>query len=230
MIVVDEEGNEYEATYPKRARGLVKNGRARFVSETKICLARPPNNILEDETMNSNFNFNDTEMNEEIRRILQENPNADVSEIIREKLARDAAENAAKEEIPQGDVKEEATPSGDGRFTENLAESAKKFATKAAQFADKQLKYADKQFKNITQKPPHQSKPTGLPLVWIMQSMDKIIGDTSHIQDAMAQMALDTNSGTAAVIGDIVKCRETTNQQTLRLLEKMYDDLKSKTE
>jgi hypothetical protein len=43
VIVVDERGNEYEATYPKRAKGLVKKGRARFISEDKICLlARPP--------------------------------------------------------------------------------------------------------------------------------------------------------------------------------------------
>ena len=44
----DEQGNEYEATYPKRAKGLVKNGRARFVGENKICLACPPDNIRED--------------------------------------------------------------------------------------------------------------------------------------------------------------------------------------
>ena len=31
IVVVDEQGNEYEATYPKRAKGLVKNGRARFI-------------------------------------------------------------------------------------------------------------------------------------------------------------------------------------------------------
>ena len=42
IAVVDEQGNTYEATYPKRARGLVKKGRARFVSESMICLARPP--------------------------------------------------------------------------------------------------------------------------------------------------------------------------------------------
>jgi hypothetical protein len=38
VIVVDEQGNEYRATYPKRAKGLVKNGRARFIDENKICL------------------------------------------------------------------------------------------------------------------------------------------------------------------------------------------------
>jgi len=43
--VVDEQGNEYEATYPKRAKGLVKNGRARFVDDNTICLACPPENM-----------------------------------------------------------------------------------------------------------------------------------------------------------------------------------------
>ena len=49
--VVDEQGNEYEATYPKRAKGLVKNGRARFVGENKICLACPPFENVEDNKM-----------------------------------------------------------------------------------------------------------------------------------------------------------------------------------
>jgi hypothetical protein len=42
ITVVDETGETYEATYPKRAKGLVKKGRARFVNETTICLAHPP--------------------------------------------------------------------------------------------------------------------------------------------------------------------------------------------
>ena len=54
--VTDEAGHEYEATYPKRARGLVKNGRARFTdeSQTAVILTCPPNQneILEDITMN----------------------------------------------------------------------------------------------------------------------------------------------------------------------------------
>ena len=51
MIVVDEQGNEYEATYPKRAKGLVKSGRARFVGENKICLACPPEITTEETSM-----------------------------------------------------------------------------------------------------------------------------------------------------------------------------------
>lgn len=54
VIVVDEQGNEYEATYPKREKGLVKNGRARFVGENKICLACPPDKIMEETEMEDN--------------------------------------------------------------------------------------------------------------------------------------------------------------------------------
>ena len=52
--VVDEQGNVYEATYPKRAKGLVKNGRARFVDQNTICLACPPNEYLEEDKMEEN--------------------------------------------------------------------------------------------------------------------------------------------------------------------------------
>ena len=58
ILVVDEQGNEYEATWPKRARGLVKNGRARFLSENKICLACPPITDLEDNEMTDIENNN----------------------------------------------------------------------------------------------------------------------------------------------------------------------------
>ena len=43
--VIDEQGNEYEATYSQRAKGHIKNGRARFVDENTICLACPPKNM-----------------------------------------------------------------------------------------------------------------------------------------------------------------------------------------
>ena len=52
--VVDEAGNVYEPTWPQRAKGLVKNGRARFVEENKICLACPPDKT-EDKNMSNNI-------------------------------------------------------------------------------------------------------------------------------------------------------------------------------
>ncbi len=41
ISVIDQQGNEYEPTYPKRAKGLLKKGRARFVDENTICLTCP---------------------------------------------------------------------------------------------------------------------------------------------------------------------------------------------
>ena len=66
VAVTDEAGNRYEATYPKRAKGLVKHGRARFTdeSQTEIILMCPPNQnlILEDNTMTEqNTNIQTTE-------------------------------------------------------------------------------------------------------------------------------------------------------------------------
>lgn len=53
--VVDEQGNQYGATYPKRAKGLIKKGRARFINDDVICLACPPDINLEDIIMDNNI-------------------------------------------------------------------------------------------------------------------------------------------------------------------------------
>ena len=54
--VIDAQGNEHEATYLKRAKGLVKKGRARFISENTLYLACPPLK-MEDNMENINKNM-----------------------------------------------------------------------------------------------------------------------------------------------------------------------------
>lgn len=54
IIIVDEQGNEYGRTWPKRAKGLVRKGRARFMDEMTICLACSPDENWEDYTLNEN--------------------------------------------------------------------------------------------------------------------------------------------------------------------------------
>jgi hypothetical protein len=54
IAVTDEQGNHYEATYPKRAKGLVKHGRARFIGADTICLACPPNSLEENNMSDKN--------------------------------------------------------------------------------------------------------------------------------------------------------------------------------
>ena len=135
IIVVDELGNEYEATYPKRAKGLVKNGRARFIGDNKICLVCPPNN---------------------------------------------------KEDI-------------------NMSNTTKK---------------------------------EKLTIDYVLKQIEQIMKNTDYIQNALEQLSLMPKSEPgdiaglekAKAIADVVRCRETTNQQALRLYEKMYDDLKPKEE
>lgn len=61
IAVVDEAGNRYEATWKRRAQGLVKNGRARYIDESTICLTCPPKNITknsEDKNMSNKLNKN----------------------------------------------------------------------------------------------------------------------------------------------------------------------------
>lgn len=54
IIVVDEFGKEYTSTYAKRAKGLVKNGRARWLDGNTICLVCPPDTLNLEENDMSN--------------------------------------------------------------------------------------------------------------------------------------------------------------------------------
>jgi hypothetical protein len=143
VIVVDEQGNEYEATYPKRAKGLVKSGRARFVDENKICLACPPNEYLEDKKM---------------------------------------TENTAK-------TIEAAT------VEENVSKT--------------------------------------LSIDYVLAQIEKIVDNTTHITEALNCLRGVHSDGPGDVgaegkargIADVVKCRETTNQQLLAFYTKVFNDL-----
>ena len=66
--VVDEAGNVYEPTWPKRAKGLVKHGRARFVDENRICLTCPPD-IETEETHMCNSIFGEMTVQDILVRI-----------------------------------------------------------------------------------------------------------------------------------------------------------------
>lgn len=56
ILVTNERGETLHTTYQRRARGLVKKGRAYYVDDSTICLLCPPisikENIMETITMN----------------------------------------------------------------------------------------------------------------------------------------------------------------------------------
>lgn len=90
VIIIDEQGNQYGSTYPKRAKGLIKSGRARFVDNNTICLACPPKVNLEEHKMtenipavnNSQENISDTA----VKTISAETPSIITAELLLKKL------------------------------------------------------------------------------------------------------------------------------------------------
>ena len=65
---------------------------------------------------------------------------------------------------------------------------------------------------------------------YCLEQIERIGRQTEYLNQVLSELRqLDDNSSCvqkAIALGDIVKCRETTNQQMLRFYEKMYDDLK----
>ena len=88
---------------------------------------------------------------------------------------------------------------------------------------------------------PAMDKPS---MNYVLLQIENITAQTAYLNEALqklGEMADGDNAdgmspgntlgqAKAQAIGDIVRCRETTNQQLLKLYEKMYDDLKPKTE
>lgn len=152
IVVVDANGNQYEATYPKRAKGLVKSGRARFIDETTIMLLCPPKNQNE---------LEDNIMSENMKNI------------------------------------------------SNIAE-----------------------VQNIPETQEMQSQK--FTLDYCLEQMEQIRLQTEYLNDVIAELGKITSTGAGDVFsrekvtafGDVVKCRETTNQRLIAFYEKMYDDLK----
>lgn len=56
ITIVDEHDKQIGKTYPKRANGLIKNKRARYIDESKIMLIACPSDeyIMEENKMNNN--------------------------------------------------------------------------------------------------------------------------------------------------------------------------------
>lgn len=192
IAVVDEDGNVYQPTYPKRARGLVKNGRARWLGENRICLACPPKNTV------------DLEGN---RIMHQEKDN---------EMAVEATEN-----IPYGQVEQEpAKPNGNE-------------ALQAAAVSDPYTQRSSKEEERA------RAAADGVSLQKLLELLSDIQKGAQHVNQALDVLFSmnDGDSGEAgspgnllgvskaAAIGDVVKCRETTNQMLIRLYEKMYDDV-----
>lgn len=81
----------------------------------------------------------------------------------------------------------------------------------------------------------NNSDTNKLTMDYVLEQIEKISQQTDYLFDAIeksGQMPVENGPGDIAgrakaeVLGTIVKCRETTNQQLLSFCEKLYDDLK----
>ena len=161
IIVVDSQGKKYGATYLKRAKGLVKQGRARFLAQNMLCLACPPDQNLEDNDMSE----------QTIENKMMEN------EIVG---------NGTVDEVPVNTGADIHAAGGQSKYT----------------------------------------------MEYCLEQIERIGRQTEYLNQAISELRqMEDSSGgeKAMALGNIVACRETTNQQMLRFYEKMYDDLKGKT-
>lgn len=163
--MIDEHGKKYGTTYPKRAKGLVKQGRARFQAQNVLCLmhclACPPDQDLEDKNMSE----------QTIENKMME------TETIERDTANGASANTGADTHAVG---------GQSKYT----------------------------------------------MEYCLEQIERIGRQTEYLNQAISELRqMEDSSGgeKAMALGNIVACRETTNQQMLRFYEKMYDDLKGKT-
>ena len=95
--VIDEQGVHLQNTYERRARGLVKKGRAYYVTASFICLFTPPEN-MEEKTLETN---NKKDILTRIDTILQQKEYLQEAFSAIEKIPHDLNAEKTGENIPQ---------------------------------------------------------------------------------------------------------------------------------
>ena len=240
ISVMDEAGREYEATYPKRARGLVKKGRARFVDENTICLACPPA-IQEDIDM--------TDLNHK-NKADERQTEAKAAEAVRDESMRRTSEQdkrltEAKATETVQDESTRRTSEQDERLTETKAAEA--VQDEPAFTAPEQngtgagnggisslMKAVAARIRNSTP----QDGPL-LSVDYVLRQLEAVHQDDAHISRAMDTLkAMEDGScgnpgspgnllgqAKASAIRDIAVQRESTNLELIKFYEKLYDDL-----
>lgn len=186
--VIDEQGNEYEATYLKRAKGLVKKGRARFLSDNVICLACPPNiSDLEDSQMKDFMLFGkkDTQSKTAASEVKAQNEEKTVT-----------FEFVGEEKVPEVPKTEQTATENEKTVTFELSGEEKMPETPKS-----------------SEPAPQEEISTA----YLLEQLAAIQRDNTYLKDAMEKVAQmgrgdETRAG---VLADMVKARETTNQRLI---------------
>lgn len=206
ILVVDEEGNEYEATWPKRAGGLVKSGRARFLSKNKICLACPPGIDMEDNEM-TDIIMTDIQIEK------------DTVAAFRTAFAAEAEDNRNSEDSVAEDqrgstedtVGAESNTSSESARTASHTEEGGSHTVSGIDMA-----YIFDQIKAIQNQTDY-----------LLAAIDGLAGMSDGESGDMYAPGNIMGQAKATAFGDVVRCREATNQQLLNFYMTVYNDLKS---
>ncbi len=246
VSVIDEYGNEYEATYPKRAKGLVKKGRARFVDDNTICLACPPD-IMEDTKMSDNnikTKVNETaepieaaEKIEEIEKIEEMSGLDEAADLLPKDTENGQLETAVTEYLRAHNDKSPKNTDG----AEKVLELYQKISVSGLPYSDKEpllkklLSEWKKIVEDISETAALEKEQPELSIGYILSQIEKIQQDNEYIYKALETLSgIVSGQGPADVAGEgkangiaaTVKCRETTNQKLIAFYEKLYDDIK----
>lgn len=167
--VTDMHGNEREPTWPKRAEGLVKKGRAYRLAEDHICLI--------DQTERQNVHA------EEDRTAVHPSDTQKISE----ETYMNAQENIKNEVI-----------------------EAEANAEEICTWGKLSMDYVLDKIEAVRKDSEYLYKTVhALETMQVSQGPEDIAGQAK-----------------AQALADVVRCRETTNQQLIQLYTRMYDDLK----
>lgn len=214
IAVIDEQGNRYEATYPKRAKGLVKSGRARFVDEKTICLARPPDKS-EDKTMSENMgSINYSSENPNARNLNDEKKNLESLSAESLSIKNPDSQGLDPEDLSSvEELKKRATAYLDAiNSTEDLKKRALAYLTTVQdKLGEGQKKSGEEQ-----EKQP-QEKMLGREIVErVLDQLDHFAPD----DDYLTQLAMELE-GSAMV--EVVSMRESTRQKQLEVYKTVLE-------
>lgn len=223
ITILNAQGNMIGTTYPKRAKGLVKSGRAYFVDGSAIVLVCPPENSMQKYQEDTDMETIDDMISEVIGHEFEKNILEGIEHIVTE-VKKGAEMYEENEKAKEKTAK-----------TEETSETASFTASKES--ADSDDTIAQETSKEDISSKAMKFMEAGISLKDILYSLNKIHEDNGYIKKALDDLeklpytmprensAPDLAAqARAESIADIVKCRETTNQMMIKLYTQIYTD------
>lgn len=212
VTILDMLGNIIGTTYPKRAKGLIKSGRACIVDGETVQLTSPSDryNRKRQEDINMSIDINGNEYNEYIETTEDLTETKNSWDITTEAVTgNESSSDTVTEEITanesSSDVVTETITGNEN--SKNVSENAKK------------LLNADFSLKDILHNLDTIREDSGY-INQALQNLEKL-PYTAPVTGAIPDSSV---AARAEAIADIVKCRETTNQMMIKLYAQMYTD------